>query len=229
MSGSTEQPSQELWSSLRRRKVVQWGIAYVAAAWALLQGLAYLSTMFHWPAHLQRPVTTAFLVCLPIALVLAWYHGDRGQQRVSGREFTILIALLLLGGGLFWWVARLPDSPVVTPAGLQSALQAQVPATTGTSIAESVAHIDRYLAENMGIAQLVRSHPYLWLGDFDRAGAADDQISDALLSWERFPPGFRNSPGYKRKLDDKGVLAYWRTQGYPPQCRAVAAKDFTCD
>jgi TolB-like protein len=105
-----------LWTSLRRRKVVQWGIAYVAAAWGLLQGLAYLGTVFQWPAALQRPVTMAFLVGLPVALVLAWYHGDRGHQRVSGREFAILTALLLLGGGLFWWVARMPVPPPSTPA-----------------------------------------------------------------------------------------------------------------
>ena len=100
----------------------------------LLQGLAYLSTVFHWPAQLQRPATTAFLVCLPIALVLAWYHGDRGHQRVGGRELAILTLLLLLGGGLFWWVGRLPDIPVVTAAGPSTA-PAQIPATTGTSIA----------------------------------------------------------------------------------------------
>jgi TolB-like protein len=58
----------------------------------------------------------AFLVGLPVALVLAWYHGDRGHQRVSGREFAILTALLLLGGGLFWWVARMPVPPPSTPA-----------------------------------------------------------------------------------------------------------------
>ena len=97
MSEPIEQPAEGLWSGLRRRKVVQWGIAYVAAAWGLLQGLAYLSTVFQWSAQLQRPVTMAFLVGLPIALVLAWYHGDRGHQRVSGREFAILIVLLLIG------------------------------------------------------------------------------------------------------------------------------------
>ena len=32
-----------LWHELRRRKVVQWGIAYAAGAWGLLQGLAYVS------------------------------------------------------------------------------------------------------------------------------------------------------------------------------------------
>ena len=97
---------------------------------------------------------------------------------------------------------------------------------------ESVARIDRYfLADNLDNPdlQLVHSHPYLWLGDFDRAAAVDDQISDALLIWEPFPPGYRNSLGFKRKLEDKGVLTYWRTQGFPPQCRAVGKKDFTCD
>ena len=109
---------------------MQWGIAYVAGAWALLQGLAYLSTVFHWPAQLQRPATTAFLVCLPVALVLAWYHGDRGQQRVSGREFAILIVLLLLGGGIFWWVGQHAGPPVATTSGPSA--QAQRPPATGS-------------------------------------------------------------------------------------------------
>jgi len=127
------------WSGLRRRKVVQWGIAYVAAAWGLLQGLAYLSTVFGWPSALQRPATTALLIGLPIALVLAWYHGDRGHQRVSGREFTILTVLLLLGGGLFWWVGRLPVAPPATPPVASTPALAAQPAAdakpTGTSIA----------------------------------------------------------------------------------------------
>ena len=37
-----------IWSALRRRKVVQWGFAYVAGAWALLQGIDFLVDAFHW-------------------------------------------------------------------------------------------------------------------------------------------------------------------------------------
>jgi TolB-like protein len=132
-------PGEGLWSSLRRRKVVQWGIAYVAAAWGLLQGLAYLSTVFQWSAQLQRPATMAFLVGLPIALVLAWYHGDRGHQRVSGREFAILTVLLLLGGGLFWRVGRMPVAPPMTTTAAGVAVGVAQPAAEakagGTSIA----------------------------------------------------------------------------------------------
>ena len=133
-----EQSVEGLGPGCAARKVVQWGIAYVAAAWGLLQGLAYLSAVFLWPAQLQRPATMALLVGLPIALVLAWYHGDRGHQRVSGREFAILTVLLLLGGGLFWWVGRMPASPPVTTTASTAVGMAQPAAAAkadGTSIA----------------------------------------------------------------------------------------------
>ena len=114
MSESSDEANEGRWRALRRRKVVQWGIAYAAGAWACLQGLAYLSTVFQWPQQLQRLATVALMAGLPIALVLAWYHGDKGQQRVSGREFAILIALLLMGGGLLGWVGRMPEPTVAT-------------------------------------------------------------------------------------------------------------------
>jgi TolB-like protein len=103
--------AEGLWEQLRRRKVVQWAIAYVAGGWGLLQGLDYVGGAFHWPEQLQRFAIVFFVVGLPIALTVAWYHGDRGRQKVSGTEFAILIALLLLGGGMFWWVDRMPVAP----------------------------------------------------------------------------------------------------------------------
>ena len=94
---------EALWETLRRRKVVQWGLAYGLFAWGLLQGLEYLSSTFGWPPLLQQLATLTFLIGLPIVLVVAWYHGDRGEQQVTLAEFLILFGLLLLGGALFWW------------------------------------------------------------------------------------------------------------------------------
>jgi hypothetical protein len=70
-----------IWSALRRRKVVQWGLVYVAAAWGFLQGLEYVSEAFEWPTQLRQIALLLLLIGLPVVLVLAWYHGDRGQQR----------------------------------------------------------------------------------------------------------------------------------------------------
>jgi len=98
--------TESTWTRLRRRKVVQWGLAYAAGAWGLLQGIGFLADAFHWPDAAKQVATLALLLGLPIALVLAWYHGDKGQQRVSGSELAILTALLLAGGGIFWWHHR---------------------------------------------------------------------------------------------------------------------------
>ena len=86
----TERGAESTWTRLRRRKVVQWGVAYVAGAWGLLQGLEYFIRTFDWPEQLQQLATLALLIGLPIVLVLAWYHGDRGEQRVSTPELAIL-------------------------------------------------------------------------------------------------------------------------------------------
>jgi TolB-like protein/Tfp pilus assembly protein PilF len=111
----TEREVERIWSSLRRRKVVQWGLVYVAAAWGFLQGLEYVTETFHWPEQLRQIAFLAFLIGLPVVLVLAWYHGDRGQQRISTPEFAILTLLLLIGGGLLWWYAdRRPDSAPIS-------------------------------------------------------------------------------------------------------------------
>ena len=99
-----------VWSALRRRKVVQWGLVYVAAAWGFLQGLEYVTETFQWPVQLRQIAFLALLIGLPVVLVLAWYHGDRGQQRVSTPELAILTLLLLLGGGAFWYYQRASEA-----------------------------------------------------------------------------------------------------------------------
>ena len=97
-------------------------MVYVAAAWGFLQGLEYVSDTFDWPRQLQQIATLALLIGLPIVLVLAWYHGDRGQQRVSTPEFAILTLLLLLGGGAFWYYQRTSEvgqDPAPTAGAVQ--------------------------------------------------------------------------------------------------------------
>jgi TolB-like protein len=110
VTGASEGDGETAWARLNRRKVVQWGLVYVAGAWGFLQGLAYVSDTYDWPRQLQQLVTLALAVGLPIVLVLAWYHGDRGQQRITTAEFAILTLLLLLGGGAFWYYERTSEA-----------------------------------------------------------------------------------------------------------------------
>src|SRR5437762_7500933 len=92
----------ELFRRLKQRKLVQWTLAYVAAAFALLQGIDIVAQRFGWPEQTMRLVIIALSVGLFVTLVLAWYHGERGAQRVTGTELLILTLLLAVGGGFLW-------------------------------------------------------------------------------------------------------------------------------
>ena len=96
----------DLWQRLKQRKLVQWAVAYIAAAFALLQGIDIIAQQFGWAEGLQRGITLAMVLGFFVVLVLAWYHGERGEQKVSGVELMLLAAVLAVGGGLLWRYAQ---------------------------------------------------------------------------------------------------------------------------
>jgi len=103
----------ELLQRLKQRKLVQWALAYVAAAFALLQGIDIVAQQFGWPEGVRRGITLVLIVGFFVTLVVAWYHGERGAQRVSGTELLIIGLVVALGGGLLWRfaaVSRLPET-----------------------------------------------------------------------------------------------------------------------
>ena len=106
----TEREEGGGWAKLRRRKVVQWGLAYAACGWGFLQGLEYVSEAFSWPEQLRQVAIIALLVGLPIVAVIAWYHGDRGEQRITGTELFIIALLCLVGGAIFWRYERAAET-----------------------------------------------------------------------------------------------------------------------
>ena len=96
----------EFIARLKQRKLVQWALAYIAAAFALLQGVDIVAQRFAWPEQIEKLLILALAVGFLVALVIAWYHGERGAQKVSGTEIVILALLLAIGGGLLWRFER---------------------------------------------------------------------------------------------------------------------------
>ena len=109
---------------LRRRKIVQWALAYVAGAFALIQVVDIIGQRFGWPAEVMRGGIVALAVGFFVVLVLAWYHGERGAQRVSGVELVILAMLFAIGGLVLSHVAKgpavAPDSTATHDAALET-------------------------------------------------------------------------------------------------------------
>jgi TolB-like protein/Tfp pilus assembly protein PilF len=56
---------------------------------------------------------------LLFVLVLAWYHGDKGEQKLSRTELAILAVLTVAVGGTLWWyVSRIEESAWVVDTGV---------------------------------------------------------------------------------------------------------------
>jgi len=108
-AGEPAQPmhaTDSVWDRIKRYKVVEWTLAYVAFAYAVLHGVQMLRETFEWPLLVPRLTVDVILVGVPVAITLAWYHGHRARHRVSGVELSILIALLVVAGSVLWWVSR---------------------------------------------------------------------------------------------------------------------------
>lgn len=115
----------ELWLRLKQRKLVQWAIAWVAFAFALLQGIDIVAQRFNWPGAVERYLILALALAFFVVLVLAWYHGERGAQRIGGTELVIIALLLAIGGGLIWrfgstTVSRSPDVAKRNPRAISN-------------------------------------------------------------------------------------------------------------
>lgn len=101
-------------ANLKQRKLVQWSVAYLAGAWVLLQVLDMAASSYELPKLIMQLAFAVIAIGFFITLVLAWYHGERGVQKVSGTELLILSLLFVIGGGLLWMTANRTDEQIAT-------------------------------------------------------------------------------------------------------------------
>jgi serine/threonine-protein kinase len=83
---------------VRDRAVLQWALVYLAAAWVVLSVADFAGERLRWSPLVSQGLTVLAFFGLFLAIVVAWYHGEKGRQRVSRPEVA-LIGLLLAGGG----------------------------------------------------------------------------------------------------------------------------------
>jgi TolB-like protein/Flp pilus assembly protein TadD len=119
----------EFLQRLKQRKLAQWAVAYVAAAFAAIQGIDVVAQQFGWPDGVRRGITLALVVGFFVTLVLAWYHGERGAQKLTGTELLILALLLSLGGAFLWRFAKASREPAAASTGGPALTAAASPAS----------------------------------------------------------------------------------------------------
>ncbi|HET7931305.1 MAG TPA: hypothetical protein VFL63_07960, partial [Rhodanobacteraceae bacterium] len=156
------------WQRLKERKLVQWAVAYVAFAFALGQGLDMVAQQFGWPDSVRRGITLVLAAGFFVALVLAWYHGEKGRQRVGGTELLLIALVLALGGAALWRFARAPVHPV------SAASATAAPAMSSAALAAALAKIPAQSVAVLPLANESGSPKQQYFSD----GLSEELISD---------------------------------------------------
>jgi TolB-like protein/protein involved in temperature-dependent protein secretion len=102
-----------------QRKLIQWCLAYLAGAWALLQGIDFVADEFGWPANVSRVALVVLGVGLLVVAVLAWYHGERGRQKATVPEVIVIATIFVVGA---FAVAFIRTGSGVPPAAAKAAV-----------------------------------------------------------------------------------------------------------
>src|SRR5437868_11140129 len=102
---------------LRKRKVAQWVLGYTAVAWALLQAVGLLAGTYGWSAIPMRVGVALAVLGFFLTLVIAWFQGERGQQKVTRVEVALIALVVLVGSAWLWQTVRSTSSePSVSAA-----------------------------------------------------------------------------------------------------------------
>ena len=90
-------PIQTVIGRLRQRKIVQWAIAYLAGAWMVMQFVDVLGSRWGIGVYWARVIDLLLVLGLLITLVISWFHGAKGTQRVSSIELIIVAVVAGIG------------------------------------------------------------------------------------------------------------------------------------
>jgi TolB-like protein len=89
-----------VWSELKQRRVVQIAISYLAGGFVVLNVADQLADRGVVPELAYRITLIWYLFGIPAALLIGWYHGEKGKQKAPLSEISLLIMLVVMASGM---------------------------------------------------------------------------------------------------------------------------------
>jgi len=147
MSAGPNQPDElptgdnlsPLWRRIKEHRIAQWSIGYVAVAYGIQHAVTLTSEALDWPHGVERVSIILLALGLPVAMTLAWYHGERASRRISGPELSIISILLVIASLLFYVFVRPAEQIAARPSAAVVSRVAAAPTPVVTTAKDSVA------------------------------------------------------------------------------------------
>ncbi|MCZ0934642.1 MAG: hypothetical protein OXJ54_05605 [Gemmatimonadetes bacterium] len=82
---------------IRKRRMVQIALVYVGAAWLGVEITDFIVGTYAFSRKILDTVVFLAILGFPAFLVIGWFHGERGPQRIRRAEAWLLLTLVSLG------------------------------------------------------------------------------------------------------------------------------------
>ncbi len=89
-----------LWAEVKQRRITQIVLTYLAGGWMALAVVDQVVDREVLPPVAYRVALTLYLFGAVVALIVGWYHGEKGHQKASPTELTLLALVALVGLGM---------------------------------------------------------------------------------------------------------------------------------
>jgi serine/threonine-protein kinase len=89
-----------IWSQIKQRRITQIVLTYLAGGWLVLAVVDQVVDREVLPPVVYRVALTLYLFGIVIALILGWYHGEKGHQKATPTELVLLALVSVAGLGV---------------------------------------------------------------------------------------------------------------------------------
>jgi serine/threonine-protein kinase len=86
----------ELFQKLRDKHLFRTAFIYLGVAWASMEAIGFFVDNYGWSRTVLDVAVLLVVLGFPAALIIAWYHGERGKQAVQRTEASLLLTLAVL-------------------------------------------------------------------------------------------------------------------------------------
>lgn len=86
----------ELLKRLAERRIVQTAAVYAGGAWLMLEATDFFVDNYALSSRILDVAVLLIVLGFPAALIISWYHGEKGRQQVARSEVSLLLTLAVL-------------------------------------------------------------------------------------------------------------------------------------
>lgn len=111
MTGGREGTDASILDKIRKRRMLQIALVYVGAAWLGVEITDFIVGNYGFSRKILDTVVFLAILGFPAFIVIGWFHGARGRQRVRRAEAWLLVTLSSLGAIGTYRIATAEPAP----------------------------------------------------------------------------------------------------------------------